>query len=81
MAELYVVVRIEGQGYGYMSRGEYEALPEPAAGRVTVLAACATEEDAAWLYRQLPRGWKDVVLGWRPGDSTVALEIVGGEYA
>jgi hypothetical protein len=75
MGSLHVLVRIEGQGYGYMDRAQYEAIPEPVRDRVELLAACPTEEKARWLHQHLPQTWRDATLAWRSDGKGTAQEV------
>ena len=77
MNELHVLVRVEGQGYGYMSAGEYDAIPAAVKGRVELLAACPSEETARWLFEHLPQEWREVNLAWRPSTGEVREVTVG----
>jgi hypothetical protein len=56
-----------------MGREEYEALPAPVRERVSILAACPTEEAAEWLFRFLPQTWRNVSLAWCKGEPTRAV--------
>jgi hypothetical protein len=74
MTDLHLIVKVPN-GCGFMSRSEYEGLPEPVKARVEILAVCPSEEKAHWICDHLPQSWRDVTLAWGP-ETPAAVEVV-----
>jgi len=56
---VFRVVRVDGQGFGYIDPPGWERVPHWARARVQVLVLCQSERIAQWIVRTLPRDWRD----------------------
>lgn len=56
MPELKAVVKVP-EGYGLISKSNYEQLPRIARLQIEILAICPSEEKARFIFSCLPQEW------------------------
>ena len=62
---LFVIIKVPN-GYGWMTREEYESLPDPVKEEhVDLIAVCPNAEKARFIFGLLPQIWTEGVhIAW-----------------
>ena len=69
MDEMYRVVLIEGQGYGWMPPEDYAAIAEPFKRFVKTICFCKSGALARAITDLLPEQWRDEIKAITMGES------------
>ena len=69
------VVRVEGQGCGYITPANWDNMPGWARGKIHVLRFCRTEEEAQAAQRDLPPEWNSMAIINHPVQLTQMLAL------